>query len=270
MLKWEWYSDPITKSVFLDLLLSANRELTRFRGFEIKAGQTIFGRKECAIRLGITEQNVRTAINHLKSTNELTIKLTNRFSIITIVKWEQYQSRNSKQTNQQTNQQLTNNQPTTNHTQEVKNIRSKEDVVTVMNNNESSNCKENDFEKFWKEYPNKKAKPKALISWKKLKQQEKEAIFIALPKHKNSDQWQKDNGSFIPHPATWINQRRWEDNLEISIGKKEFGEEYCLLSATEKQIMDKKIDNYFKTFAEMPSIKQIGHWIKTEIKNSPK
>jgi hypothetical protein len=72
-----------------------------------------------------------------------------------------------------------------------------------------------DFEKFWKEYPNKKAKPIAFKSWAKLSLKERDDLMQVLPAHKRSDFWLRDEGRFIPHPATWINQRRWEDELKL-------------------------------------------------------
>ena len=33
----------------------------------------------------------------------------------------------------------------------------------------------------------------------------------ALERDKRSEQWRRDNGDFIPHPASWLNGRRWED-----------------------------------------------------------
>jgi len=41
-----------------------------------------------------------------------------------------------------------------------------------------------------------------------------ETIMSALRKQKNTEQWLKDNGKFIPHPTTWLNQARWEDEVE--------------------------------------------------------
>ena len=38
-----------------------------------------------------------------------------------------------------------------------------------------------------------------------------DVILTAIERQKASDQWTKDNGQFIPHPATWLNQKRWED-----------------------------------------------------------
>lgn len=128
--EWGWYSDANTFRVFIHLLLLASFHDNEFRGIKLKPGQLIAGRKQLARDLGLTEQTIRTALNHLKSTNEITIKSTNKFSVITIEKWGMYQGAeeaSNQQTNQQPNHQLTNNQPTTNHTQEgnnVKNVRS--------------------------------------------------------------------------------------------------------------------------------------------------
>ena len=69
------------------------------------------------------------------------------------------------------------------------------------------------FESFWAIYPKKKSKQAALTAWKKLKPDEvfKQKIIAAVQKQKQWPEWQKDNGQYIPYPATWLNQRRWED-----------------------------------------------------------
>lgn len=126
LLKWGWYSDPNTFRVFMHLLLIASYECNEFRGHKLKPGQAVIGRKRLAKELKMSEQSVRTALEHLKSTNEITIKTTNRFSIVTIENWAKYQCAEDdtdQQDNQQANQQLTNNQPTTNHTQEIKKVK---------------------------------------------------------------------------------------------------------------------------------------------------
>ena len=108
-MKWEWYKDSNTKGVFIHCLISANWKDGRFEGRVIKRGSFVTGRKKLAEELGMSEQQIRTALKHLISTNEITIATTNKYSVITIVNYEMYQ-----QVNQQNNQQLTNNQPTTN------------------------------------------------------------------------------------------------------------------------------------------------------------
>lgn len=134
-LNWEWYKDQNTKALFIHCLLNANWKDGRFEGHDIPRGSFVTGRKKLSQELGLTEQEVRTALKHLISTNELTIKKTNKFSIISIVNFEKYQ-----QVNQQTNQQLTNNQPTTNQQlttiEEYKNIEYKNIDINNKKNEE--------------------------------------------------------------------------------------------------------------------------------------
>lgn len=72
------------------------------------------------------------------------------------------------------------------------------------------------FLEFWNNYPNKTAKGAALKAWERIKPDAKlqKVILEAIENHKQSSQWKEDNGRFIPHPATWLNQRRWEDEIK--------------------------------------------------------
>ena len=106
--KWRWYTKKNMLNVWIELLLSA--------AF-IKRGQVMIGREKMAKQLGMGVQELRTCLNRLVSTGEITIQSTNRGSIITIVKWDEYQgspSNTNQQSNQRTNQQVTSNQPATN------------------------------------------------------------------------------------------------------------------------------------------------------------
>lgn len=75
------------------------------------------------------------------------------------------------------------------------------------------------FARFWKLYPRKVGKDKAEKAWAKLKLTEAlfDTIIKALAKHSLTPGWTKDNGQFIPHASTWINGKRWDD--EIPDGK---------------------------------------------------
>jgi hypothetical protein len=76
-----------------------------------------------------------------------------------------------------------------------------------------------EFDQFWAAYPRKVCKKAARKSFEKV-DVPLETILTALEQHKKSAQWNKDKGQFIPHPATWLNNARWEDELEIDTGKK--------------------------------------------------
>jgi hypothetical protein len=116
ILKWEWHDDPKMISLFIHLLLIANHQDSKWHGIEVKRGQLITGRHSLSKITHISEQSIRTLLLHLKSTNEITIKSTNKYSIITIVKYDDYQSnKNNQPSNQPSNQQTINQQSTTNN-----------------------------------------------------------------------------------------------------------------------------------------------------------
>ncbi len=70
-----------------------------------------------------------------------------------------------------------------------------------------------DFQKFWDAYPRKIGKGAALKAWKKAHPPAMAVILNAIEDQKKSRQWMKDDGQYIPHPSTWINQERWEDEV---------------------------------------------------------
>lgn len=92
MLDWEWFSDSNTLTVFLFCLLSANHKPNRWQGIEIKEGQFVTSVQSIKSKTHLSVKKIRTALNHLKSTNELAIKTTNKYSLITVVNWGFYQS----------------------------------------------------------------------------------------------------------------------------------------------------------------------------------
>jgi hypothetical protein len=69
------------------------------------------------------------------------------------------------------------------------------------------------FARFWQAYPRKVSKVSARKAFEKLKPDNTLAtvILLAVEQQARSPQWRRDGGQFIPHPATWLNQRRWED-----------------------------------------------------------
>lgn len=75
--------------------------------------------------------------------------------------------------------------------------------------------KEQQFEEFWSKYPKKVAKSTAKKAFEKVSAP-LETLLTAIERQKCSEQWSKDNGQFIPNPATWLNQERWNDELSPS------------------------------------------------------
>lgn len=133
---WGWYQDYVVKDVFIHLLLTANVKATPWRGRILAEGQVVIGAQKLADELGFSRQQVRTALDKLKSTNEITTEATNRYTVITIVNWRDYQSEKKYLTNNLTrnvtikqptdNQQITNKQPQNKNRENIKNKKNRE------------------------------------------------------------------------------------------------------------------------------------------------
>lgn len=89
--KWRWYQDTATFKLFIHLILTANYEDRDFENITVKRGQRVASIRTLAAESGLTERNVRTAINHLKVTQEVTQSTTSKYSVFTIVNYEKYQ-----------------------------------------------------------------------------------------------------------------------------------------------------------------------------------
>lgn len=135
-LKWEWYSDINVSRLFLHLLLTANWEDGKFKGIEIPRGSLITGRKKLSKETGLSEQEIRTALTKLKSTNEITIKTTSKYSIISIQNYDIYQ-----QNDQQPSQVATKYQPSSNHNHRYIDIQNNKLNEFNLYNNFSENLK---------------------------------------------------------------------------------------------------------------------------------
>ena len=77
------------------------------------------------------------------------------------------------------------------------------------------------FNEFWKLYPRKVSKRVAEKSWNKLSPLEQADALEALPNHIEYWKLKQTSAEFIPHLATWINQGRWEDELDMTVVVKE-------------------------------------------------
>lgn len=103
-----------------------------------------------------------------------------------------------------------------------------------------------DFESFWKTYPKKVGKKAARKAWDKATDRPDLAdILTALDKQKQTPDWSKDNGQFIPHPTTWLNQGRWADEVpdpggrearRESARKQQAAEQNAKLAATQAEM----------------------------------
>ena len=187
-LDWEWFNKSEAVHLFMYLVLKANHKDGQWQGIDVKRGQFITSFGKVSTDTGISLQTIRTLLKKFEKTNEINIQTTNKFTIVTICKYECYQ-----QENEPTNTQLTNKQQTTNN--------------QLTTNKNDKNNKEILFNDFWKLYDKQVDRKKCLDKFLKLKDEEIKLIFENLPHYIRST----PDKQFRKNPATWINNKCWND-----------------------------------------------------------
>jgi hypothetical protein len=112
LIDWEWYKTPNMVQFWIHCLLRANHTDGQYQGISLKAGQFISGRIGLSRETGLSEQEIRTCISRLKSTNELTTLNMAKNTLFTINSWNLYQC--EEVANQHINQLPTSFQPASN------------------------------------------------------------------------------------------------------------------------------------------------------------
>jgi hypothetical protein len=113
MLNWEWYTDVNTKTLFLHCLLKANWKAGSWHGYKYEKGQFVTSLPSLAKETGLSVREVRTALNHLKSTGELTDWHDNKVRIITVVAYTGYQKSDRLNVSPTTDKRQTNDRQAT-------------------------------------------------------------------------------------------------------------------------------------------------------------
>ena len=91
ILSWEWYLDQNTKDLFIHLLLTVQIKNSKYMGIDIPKGSRVASVPTLAQELGLTNRQIRTGLEHLISTGEVTRTKHSKFSVISIVCWNNYQ-----------------------------------------------------------------------------------------------------------------------------------------------------------------------------------
>ena len=91
ILNWEWYDDINTFRVFIHLLLTANYKPKNWHGITIERGQRVISISNLAEEVGLSVKQTRTALDRLIETGEITKKATNKYTLVTVEKYTDYQ-----------------------------------------------------------------------------------------------------------------------------------------------------------------------------------
>ncbi len=216
-----WFSETFTRGqAWIDLVMLAQHKpgAIRKRGILIKLPVGAVGYSQSALseRWKWSRGKVIRFLDELEAVQQIVQQKSKVTTLIHIVNYLEYQqdeqtivqqTDNKRTTNgQQTDNKRTTNGQQTVQEQEVKSLKK-------LKNKEYSVR----FEEFWTEYPKKIAKKKCYSLWisNKCENGLFEKVMISLSQQK--EKW--DDMKFIPHPATWLNQQRWENVENITKGK---------------------------------------------------
>lgn len=92
IVEWEWYRDIPVRVLFEHLLLRANYKDLRFRGCEIRRGSLAASRRSLAEETGLSEQQIRTALEKLRRTGEIETAAKGNFTLIKVMNYNRYQA----------------------------------------------------------------------------------------------------------------------------------------------------------------------------------
>ena len=108
-----------------------------------------------------------------------------------------------------------------NYRANIRELNLTESKGTELNPEPRTHVRESDtlFDTFWAAYPKKKDKEKARRAWDRRRPNADllAVMLAALERQKQTRDWQKSDGQFIPYPATWLNDARWTDDVEVDL-----------------------------------------------------
>lgn len=142
LLEWEWYDDINATRLLIHLLISVNYVDKKWRGVNVKAGSMILSWASLSEGCGLSVQQARSAMSKLEDCGEVTRETTNKYQVVSLVKWDKLQGEefdNNKQFNRQITgkQQTNNNQATT--TKESKEYKESKERKNTLGENFSKN-----------------------------------------------------------------------------------------------------------------------------------
>ena len=220
ILTWRWYKNENTFKVFFHLIMTANIIPCDFENITIMRGERATSYKSLSVETGLTERQIRTAVNHLKTTGELTSKSYPKFSVFTLIKYNDYQSSAEKLTGKR---RTTDERPTNDRQQYKKDKKDK---------NEKEYYSER-FEKFFSSFPKKSDKQTAskIFEEKQLNDVQLDYMLKVLEEDKQSKEWLNENGRYIPKAAKWLEEERYKRALKSAANN--YGSGYRRLTADD-------------------------------------
>lgn len=201
-----WTKEKFSKGqAWVDLLLLANHKTTVFsiRGIDItvKRGQLAWSKQSLMKRWRWSQNKVTTLLSFLKRYDKINVQNNNVTTIITILNYDNWQGTDDQSDDQMDTKRYT-----------YKNVKNEKKIITYSK----------EFEEFFSAYPKKFDKERVNKVWNDLEIDDllHWKIITSLNKQKESEDWTKDGGQYIPSPLKWLEGKRWQDEVFVPKPKK--------------------------------------------------
>jgi len=201
---WEWYQDCASTHLFIYMLLSANHKEQKWQGVTIKRGQFVTGIYSLSSKTGLSIKVIRNRLERFEKSGEIVTKRTNKFTLVTIVKYDVYQNKVKVGANEG---QTEGNQRATNNT--VNNVNTENNKKEVGTEKKEKG-KGTPYSAFKQAYSKSEADSKwSLITWTNLTEQERTSAIEFIPAYENAV---KDE-AFRKMPKNYLAEKVWTQPL---------------------------------------------------------
>lgn len=211
--------DVETFAVWIYLFLNAAHQETEtvFGGKHIvlNPGQLVTSRAKIAMFFNISESKVQRVLKWLETERQIEQQTSVKNRLISMVDWD-FKRKTEQQIERQLNDKgQTKGKQGANEGQQLKKEKKEKKEKKYPPLYPPTGEFDERFNRFWEAYPRKCGKQNARKAFAKIAPDEDLMVMLltAIEAQKKSDQWTRGEGQYIPYPATWLNGRRWEDEL---------------------------------------------------------
>jgi len=180
---------------------------------KVPRGSFIFGRDSAARKLKAKPSSTWKRMLKLQNMQNLTIESHSHYSIVSITNWDRYQADEMKE--EQPKEQPGDSQGTAREQpgDTYKKVKKEKKEKKERKQPCSLTIQKAHFEAFWEAYPRRVGKLDVKKWWEKNRPDEEtfQTILLAIARWKDSENWTKDGGKYIPLPMTWLNRGGWDD-----------------------------------------------------------
>lgn len=254
LINWDWYDDPSTFKLFIHCLLKANHKERKYRGVNVEIGSFITSREILSLETGLTISQVRTSLDKLKITNEITIKSNRQGTVIQIVNYIKYQHTDDNVANEMTSK-LPLKSPTSSqrvasnkNDNNVNNVKNEKNATRSIGESEVDNLEIEDtlFEELFELYPKKSTRSKSFEIFNKCEHHVKYSIINSVTELKNIfnlrfpiETEKEKYVRFIPNLVKYIQDKIYIDDQSFVCPLPDFKKEDKNGTNTNYQSMDK-------------------------------